>query len=169
MIDDMDVPTSMTTCQDQISLLHELALMLENASGVEEILNRALALMATRLGMMRGAITLVDPSDKKIRIRAAYGLKAAEMRRGEYLPGEGVTGKVIESGKGKQSGLFPRTSFLPMHPIWKMNCVSCRLLPPCLPRQRLTARQDCRSPAHTIRASTALLAIANACARYMPR
>ena len=99
MIDDMDVPTSMTTCQDQISLLHELALMLENASGVEEILNRALALMATRLGMMRGAITLVDPSDKKIRIRAAYGLKAAEMRRGEYLPGEGVTGKVIESGK----------------------------------------------------------------------
>lgn len=89
----------MDTYQDQISLLHELAMMLEATPNVGQALNRALELMAAHLGMMRGAITVVSPTDRKIRISAAFGLKPGQMRLGEYSPGEGVTGKVIATGK----------------------------------------------------------------------
>lgn len=89
----------MNTFQNQLALLHELALMLGGTRDVEKALNQALGLMASHLGMMRGTVTVVSPSDRKIRISAAYGLKPAQVRLGEYLPGEGVTGRVIETGE----------------------------------------------------------------------
>lgn len=89
----------MHDCRLQLDLLRELALILEKTPDAEAALGHSLRLLAKRLKMMRGSITIINPADHRIRISAAYGLNPSQMRRGEYLPGEGVTGKVIASGK----------------------------------------------------------------------
>lgn len=80
-------------------LLHKLVNLLDNSSDLSKTLNACLKLLADELGMLRGAITLVDPKSGQIRIESCHGLNRTQMRRGEYAPGEGVTGKVIESGE----------------------------------------------------------------------
>lgn len=82
-----------------LALLGELARLNEQSDGRERLLTRALALIADSLGILRAAVSLVDPADGKIRIRAARGLKSSQIRAGEYLPGEGITGNVVASGK----------------------------------------------------------------------
>ncbi|KAA6301754.1 MAG: Nitrogen fixation protein VnfA [Candidatus Ordinivivax streblomastigis] len=44
-------------------------------------------------------ITIVDPDQNKIMISAAYGLTKEEQKRGTYKVGEGIIGKVVETGK----------------------------------------------------------------------
>ena len=86
-------------CESQLRLLLELARVMNDAGDVAQALDKALALMAGHLHMMRGAITLVSPQTGEIRTEAAYGLNPAECRRGRYVRGEGITGRVIESGR----------------------------------------------------------------------
>lgn len=83
----------------QLGLLLELSQLMNAATDVGHVLDKALALMAEHLHMMRGAITLISPLNGEIRIEAAFGLKPAECRRGRYVRGEGITGRVIESGR----------------------------------------------------------------------
>lgn len=85
-------------CKRQLHLLLELAQVMNAVSDVGQALDKALKLMAAHLDMVRGAITLVSPQTGEIRTEAAYGLKPAECRRGRYGRGEGITGRVIESG-----------------------------------------------------------------------
>ena len=86
-------------CESQLRLLQELAQLMDADSDVAQALDKALALMAGHLHMMRGAITLVSPQTGEIRIESSYGLKPAERQRGRYVRGEGITGRVIESGR----------------------------------------------------------------------
>lgn len=83
----------------QLALLRELAQLVNSPADRERTLDRALELMADRLHLMRGSITLVSPSTGEIRIQASYGLKSSERLRGRYVPGEGVTGRVIQTGR----------------------------------------------------------------------
>jgi Nif-specific regulatory protein len=85
--------------EEQLRLLLELSETMTAATAVSLALNKALQLMAQHLHMMRGAITLISPNTGEIRIEAAYGLKPAEARRGRYVRGEGITGRVIETGR----------------------------------------------------------------------
>ena len=85
--------------EHQLELLLQLAELVNTGSNVTQTLNAALALMARYLPLMRGVITLVSPMSGEIRIEAAHGLKAEERARGRYARGEGVTGRVIESGR----------------------------------------------------------------------
>ena len=64
-------------CESQLRLLLELARVMNDAGDVAQALDKALALMAGHLHMMRGAITLVSPQTGEIRTEAAYGLKPA--------------------------------------------------------------------------------------------
>jgi len=71
--------------------------------GVLEILER-------RWGAVRGAISLLDPRSGEISIRASHGLTAAG-RNVRYGLGEGILGRVVESGKPI---VVPRMSQEPM-------------------------------------------------------
>ena len=82
----------------QLALLQKLAQLVNISTDMERTLDRALALMAEHLHLMRGSITLVSPSTGEIRIQASYGLKSSERLRGRYVPGEGITGRVIQTG-----------------------------------------------------------------------
>ena len=83
----------------ELRLLFELSQVLDGSTDIGRALDAALALMARRMGMMRGMITLVSPHSGDIRIETAYGLKPSEKQRGRYALGEGVTGRVIQTGK----------------------------------------------------------------------
>ncbi|MDE5879667.1 MAG: sigma 54-interacting transcriptional regulator [Desulfovibrio sp.] len=85
--------------ESQLALLRELTALVTSAGDVAQSLERALALLARHLPLIHAMVTLVDPQSGEIRIEAAYGLKPAERRRGRYLQGEGVTGRVIASGR----------------------------------------------------------------------
>jgi Nif-specific regulatory protein len=49
--------------------------------------------------MVRGTITILNPLTDEIRIEVAHGLSRGAMERGKYKLGEGITGKVIQTGK----------------------------------------------------------------------
>lgn len=83
----------------ELRLLFEISQVLDSSVHIGRALDGALALMAQYMSMMHGMITLVSPQTGEIRIETAYGLKPAEQQRGRYALGEGVTGRVIQSGK----------------------------------------------------------------------
>lgn len=85
--------------QSWLTLLYSLTQLLETSDNQAKVLNLALKLMAQNLGILRGAIAIITPTTGKIRIEAAYGLNPAQQKRGEYLAGEGITGKVITQGE----------------------------------------------------------------------
>jgi Nif-specific regulatory protein len=84
---------------NELRLLFEVSQALEGPSALADHLETALELMARYTGMMRGALWLVGPEGDDIALEASYGLKHSEKRRAHYKMGEGVTGKVIATGK----------------------------------------------------------------------
>ncbi|MDX6559005.1 MAG: Nif-specific regulatory protein [Blastocatellia bacterium] len=49
--------------------------------------------------MIRGVLMLVDTDTNELRIAASHGLEESEVRRIKYRIGEGITGRVVETGK----------------------------------------------------------------------
>ncbi len=58
-----------------------------------------LHLLSELLGLNRGRVVLPDPQSGELLIRASYGLTSEEVRKGRYAPGEGITGRVLQSGE----------------------------------------------------------------------
>lgn len=83
----------------ELRLLFEVSRALDGASELGDQLNKILELMAGYTGMMRGTLLLVDENSAEITAEASYGLKDEERLRARYKIGEGVTGKVIQTGK----------------------------------------------------------------------
>ena len=83
----------------ELRLLFEVLQILDSASDLSDNLETVLEVMAEHTGMMRGVITLLDEAHGEIAIEAAYGMSAEAQSKGRYKLGEGITGKVIESGK----------------------------------------------------------------------
>ncbi len=60
---------------------------------------RMLHLLSELLGLNRGRVVFPDPRSGMLEIKAAYGLTGAEVKRGRYAPGEGITGRVMQTGE----------------------------------------------------------------------
>ena len=58
-----------------------------------------LDLLKNRTGLVRGMVTLLDRAAGVLKIEEAQGLLAEEKVRGRYRLGEGVVGRVFESGE----------------------------------------------------------------------
>lgn len=92
---------------DELTLLHDVAQLVTSSTNIPHTMDAVLGLMAEQLHMMRGMITLVSPQTGEIRVESAYGLKPAERSRGRYAKGEGIIGRVVETG---QAMYIPRVS-----------------------------------------------------------
>ncbi|WP_245454198.1 sigma 54-interacting transcriptional regulator [Aquabacter cavernae] len=79
-------------------LIQEVTRLIGKGLEMEGVLREMLHLLSELLGLNRGRIVLKDPDGDGYRIAYAYGLTRAEMDRGRYAPGEGITGRVIEDG-----------------------------------------------------------------------
>ncbi|MCF8145057.1 MAG: sigma 54-interacting transcriptional regulator [Deltaproteobacteria bacterium] len=84
---------------DEIICLYEITKAIHATMDLRQALYKALALMSEHLGMNRGSIALLNPDTSEIRIEVAHGISSSEKTRGRYKLGEGVTGRVIETGR----------------------------------------------------------------------
>ena len=55
--------------------------------------------MSELMGMNRIYLTLFNPDTAEIYIEVAHGISVSEKTRGRYKLGEGVTGRVIKTGR----------------------------------------------------------------------
>ncbi len=71
---------------------------------VSELLIEVLDIMETELSVSRGTFTLRKPDTDIFVIEASRGLSVEEKKRGQYKLGEGITGRVAQTG---QSAMIP--------------------------------------------------------------
>ncbi|MDR3671129.1 MAG: sigma 54-interacting transcriptional regulator [Holophaga sp.] len=69
------------------------------ARDIRTALPRVLEILADAFGALGGAITLLDAGSGALGIEASVGLPKAAAEGVRYRPGEGITGRVFQSGK----------------------------------------------------------------------
>ena len=84
---------------EELSLLFEVSQILDQTIDLKLAIGPVLRETADQMGIERGTISLLNRNTGEIFIEAAYGLSDVERERGRYRLGEGVTGKVVQSGK----------------------------------------------------------------------
>ena len=84
---------------DEIACLYEITKAIHSTLDLRKALYRVLDLLSEHLGMKRGSITLLNPDTSEIHIEVAHGISTTAKTKGRYKLGEGVTGRVIESGR----------------------------------------------------------------------
>lgn len=95
----------------ELKLLWEISQALGRSMDLREVVGPVLNALAEKMGMTRGALTLVNRRTEEIYMEAAHGLSELQRRRGRYQIGEGVIGKVVETG---QPVIVPHISNEPM-------------------------------------------------------
>ncbi|MEK6537809.1 MAG: nif-specific transcriptional activator NifA [Nitrospirota bacterium] len=83
----------------ELSTLYEIAKRLGSSVDPRVTLTSILEILSESMGMSRGTLTLLDPETKQLYIELAHGLTPEERSRGVYRIGEGITGKVVETGE----------------------------------------------------------------------
>jgi Nif-specific regulatory protein len=97
-------PRTMTDMVDQTSEIKKLTTLVEvsqalsGALNLKPALHRLLEILERHHGMMRSAVTLLNENTGELYIEAANG-HTAESRGVRYRLGEGITGRVVQSGK----------------------------------------------------------------------
>jgi Nif-specific regulatory protein len=95
----------------QLDTLCSISRVLSEGAGRQDALCYVLGVLDKELGLSRGTITLLTPDSKEVKIEAAHDLSEEKSRSITYRIGEGVTGKVMETGK---AAIIPRISMEPL-------------------------------------------------------
>jgi Nif-specific regulatory protein len=84
--------------QEQL-VIREIANLMSKSLDKALVIREMLHLLSEFLGLNRGRVVLRDAESGECAIQYAYGLTQQEMNLGRYAVGEGVTGKVIQTGE----------------------------------------------------------------------
>jgi len=98
-IDQQDAINKLNYKIVELSTLYEIAKRLGSSVDPKVTLSSILEILSESMGMSRGTLTLLDPETKQLYIEFAHGLTPEEKSRGIYRIGEGITGKVVETGE----------------------------------------------------------------------
>jgi Nif-specific regulatory protein len=82
-----------------LDTLYRISNILVAGMNQRQILAEVLDALDCELGMNRGTVTLLSPDRSEIMIEVAHGIPVKHSRSVRYQAGEGITGKVIESGE----------------------------------------------------------------------
>ena len=82
----------------RLTALLEVSQALGSTLDTRAAVEKVLEILDRELGMKRGAIALLE-GEGDLKIQYAYGLSEGERQRGRYKVDEGVTGKVVASGR----------------------------------------------------------------------
>ena len=93
------ISKAMKAKPDEIGCLYDISKAIHSTLDLRKSLYKVLDLLSENLGMNRGSITLLNPDTSEIHIELAHGISSTEKTKGRYKLGEGVTGRVIESGR----------------------------------------------------------------------
>ena len=83
--------------EPEITVLQEISSAIVHERNVDALLDKILEILNRRMGMVRGTFTLLQKDT--LRITASHGLDEEEKSLGCYHLGEGITGRVAETGK----------------------------------------------------------------------
>ena len=89
----------MRSSPDEIACLYEISKAIHVSLDLRKSLYKVLDLLSEHLGMKRGSITLLNPETNRIHIEVAHGISSSAKSKGRYNLGEGITGRVIETGR----------------------------------------------------------------------
>jgi len=95
----------------ELSLLWDVSQALSQCIDLREVVGLVLNALAEKMGMSRGTLTLLNRKTGEIFIDVAHGLSENEMKKGRYRIGEGITGKVAETG---EPAVIPHISAEPL-------------------------------------------------------
>jgi len=84
---------------DGLEVIYRIAHLLASGDPLETILSGTLQVMAEGAGLRRGMISILVPEGDQLAVDVSHGLSDQAKRKGKYRPGEGITGKVVASGK----------------------------------------------------------------------
>jgi Nif-specific regulatory protein len=83
---------------EELSLLFEISRILDESLDLKQVIHPVLRAIADKMQLHRGTITLLNRTTGELNIEASYGLSDVQQKRGKYRLGEGVTGKVVQTG-----------------------------------------------------------------------
>jgi len=95
----------------ELGLLWEISQFLGQSMDLRAVVGMVLSSLAERMGMSRGTLTLLNRRTGEILIEAAHGLSEMEKQKGSYKVGEGITGKVVQTG---EAAVVPHVSQEPL-------------------------------------------------------
>ncbi len=84
---------------EDITLLYEISKALNKHLDLKKSLYKVLEILSNSMNMVRGTVTILHPLRNEIHIEVAHGLPHSAVERVKYKLGEGITGRVIETGK----------------------------------------------------------------------
>ena len=83
----------------ELTVLYKISQLIGSTLDCQTVFPEVLGTFHSHLGMNRGTVTLLNSATGELEIKAAHGMTQKEVERGRYLIGEGITGKVVESGE----------------------------------------------------------------------
>ncbi|MBO8143656.1 MAG: nif-specific transcriptional activator NifA [Thermodesulfobacterium sp.] len=83
----------------ELTALFEISRILSSSFDLKNNLYRALKTISEILDMQRATITLYDHDTNTLQIAVAYGLTDEQIAKGKYSVGEGIVGRVFQTGE----------------------------------------------------------------------
>ena len=84
---------------EDVTLLYEISKALNEHLELRNSLYKVLDILSSSLDMVRGTVSILNPLRNEISIEVAHSLSKSARERVKYKLGEGITGRVIQTGK----------------------------------------------------------------------
>ncbi|MBC2709480.1 MAG: sigma 54-interacting transcriptional regulator [Desulfosarcina sp.] len=84
---------------EQVTLFYEISNALNEHLDLKKSMYKVLDILSSSMQMERGTISILNPLRNEISIEVAHSLSRSAMERVKYKLGEGIIGRVIETGK----------------------------------------------------------------------
>lgn len=92
-----------STCREKhsknLSLLLKISSCITPGEDLKELIPVLMDTLGKNMNIERGMVTILNRKTSEIKISASFGMSEQEESRGIYQLGEGITGKVVETGK----------------------------------------------------------------------
>ena len=90
----------MSSSKKELQVLYKISQTVSaRQQDVSELLNEVLQILEQEMGVLRGTLTLRNAGSDILNIETSCGLSDREMQRGQYELGEGITGRVAQTGE----------------------------------------------------------------------
>lgn len=83
----------------ELELLYQISCILGESFDIRNVVHPVIKALGEFMGMKYATLTLYNRQTGEISIEVATGLSSKQTKKGRYKVGEGVTGRVVETGK----------------------------------------------------------------------
>lgn len=95
----MPTINSEAVIDSELLVVQQAARLIAHSADPEPAIEGILRLLSQLLGLNRGRVVLYNKQTRQLEISYAYGLTEGERNKGIYLIGEGITGRVYQTGQ----------------------------------------------------------------------